>query len=132
MSGTTRLLHLAYRLGAAVDAAMVVPLLSPRVAGAMLGLDRFTPGPDYRYAAGLCAALMAGWTALLLWADRDPVARRGILLLTVCVVAGLAAAGIYALLAGLARPIYLAPIFIVQSGLVVLFLAAYRRARTLA
>jgi hypothetical protein len=63
-----------------------MPLLVPSVAGAMLGVDRFTPNADYRYVAGLCAALMAGWTALLIWADRDPVARRGILLLTVCPV----------------------------------------------
>ena len=35
-------------------------------------LDAFDPGADYRYAAGLCAALMAGWAALLVWADRTP------------------------------------------------------------
>ena len=37
------------------------------------------------------AALMFGWTALLLWADRAPVERRDVLLLTVFpVVVGLA------------------------------------------
>ncbi len=68
MNNPTRLLHLAYWTGAVVDAAMVVVLLVPGVAGAMLGIDGFAPGSDYRYAAGLCAALMAGWTALLVWA----------------------------------------------------------------
>jgi hypothetical protein len=132
-SQPTGLLHAAYRIGAVVDAAMVVPLLAPSVAGAMFGLDRFAPGPDYRYVAGLCAALMAGWTVLLIWADRCPVARRGVLLLTVCpVVVGLAAAGVYALQSGFVRPFYLAPIFAVQFGLIVLYLAAYRRATTLA
>jgi len=129
----TRLVHLAYRIGAVVDAAMVLPLLVPSVAGAMLGVDRFAPNAEYRYVAGLCAALMAGWTALLIWADRDPVARRGILLLTVCpVVLGLAAAGVYAMSSGLVRPLYIGPMFAVQLGIVVLFLSAYRRAGTLA
>lgn len=76
---------------------------------------------------------MAGWTALLIWADRDPVARRGVLLLTVCpVVLGMAAAGAYAVHSGLVRPIHIGPTFAVQVGLVVLFLGAYRRAAALA
>ncbi len=129
----SRLLHLAYWIGAVVDAATVLPLLIPSVAGAMLGVDRFAPNAEYRYVAGLCAALMAGWTAVLIWADRDPVARRGILLLTVCpVVLGLAAAGVYAMQSGLVRPVYIAPIFAVQFAVIVLFIAAYWRARTLA
>jgi hypothetical protein len=127
-----RLLHVAYWTGAAVDAVVVVVLLAPRVAGAMLGIGDFAPGADYRYVAGLCAALMAGWTALLVWADRDPVARRGVLLLTVCpVVLGLAAAGGYAIRSGLVRPVYLAPTFAMQLAIIVLFLAAYRRADAL-
>jgi hypothetical protein len=116
-----------------VDAAMVVPLLAPAVAAAMLGIDGFAPGADYRYVAGMCAALMAGWTVLLVWADRDPVARRGVLLVTVCpVVLGLAAVGGYAWRSGLVRAVYLAPIVVVQFGLCVLFLVAYRRAAAMA
>ena len=116
-----------------MDAAMVVPLLAPAVAAAMLGIDGFAPGADYRYVAGMCAALMAGWTVLLVWADRDPVARRGVLLVTVCpVVLGLAAAGGYAWQSGLVRALYLAPILVVQFGVCVLFLVAYRRAAAMA
>jgi hypothetical protein len=37
-------------------------------------------------AAGQSAALMLGWTFLLLWADRKPVERKSVLLLTVCPV----------------------------------------------
>ncbi len=129
----TRVVRLAYWIGALVDAVMVVPLLVPSVAGAMLGIDRFAPSADYRYAAGLGAALMAGWTALLIWADRDPVARRGVLLLTLCpVVVGMAAAGVYAIRSGLVRPLYIAPTFAVQLGIIALFLSAYRRAAALA
>jgi hypothetical protein len=130
---STRLLHLAYRTGAVLDAAMVVPLLVPAVAAAMLGIDGFAPGADYRYVAGMCAALMAGWTVLLVWADRDPVARRGVLLVTVCpVVLGLAAAGGYAWQSGLVCAPYLAPILVVQFSVCVLFLFAYRRAAAMA
>jgi hypothetical protein len=126
-------LHLAYWTGAVVDAVMVVPLLVPGVAAAMLGVNPFAPGADYRYVAELSAALMAGWAALLVWADREPVTRRGILLLTVCpVVLGLAAAGGHAMTSGLVRPVHMAPTLVVQLGIVVMFLAAYRRAGALA
>ncbi|GAA4296083.1 hypothetical protein [Mycobacterium paraffinicum] len=133
MAGRCDTLRFAYWAGAVADAVMVVPLLVPRVAAAMLGLHGFTPAPDYRYAAALCAALMAGWTALLLWAGRAPVDRRGVLLLTVCpVLVGLAAAGGYAISSGLVRVGFMAPILAIQLGLAVLFLSAHRRARFLA
>lgn len=133
MTESQGILRLAYLAGAVVDAAMVVPLLVPGVAAAMLGLHGFAPAPDYRYAAALCAALMAGWTALLVWASRAPVDRRGVLLLTVCpVLLGLVAAGGYAITSALVRIGYMVPILVVQLGLTVLFLSAYRRARALA
>jgi hypothetical protein len=133
VNSPNRVLHVACWTGAIVDAAMVVGLLTPAIAGAMLGIDRFSPGPDYRYAAGLCAALMAGWTALLVWADREPVQRRGVLLLTVCpVLIGLFAAGSYAVGSGLVRLAYLTPTLAFQIGASALFLAAYRRAWMLA
>ena len=40
-------------------------------------LKNFAPGADYRYAMGMGASLMLGWTALLIWADRKPIERRG-------------------------------------------------------
>lgn len=133
MPGRCGMLRLGYWAGAVLDAAMVVPLLVPRVAAAMLGLRGFAPAADYRYAAALCAALMAGWTALLVWGSLAPVDRRGILLLTVCpVLVGLAAAGGYAISSGLVHVGYMAPILVVQLGLAVLLLSAYRRARALA
>lgn len=133
MTENQGVLRVAYLAGAVVDAVMVVPLLVPGAAAAMLGLHGFAPAPDYRYAAALCAALMAGWTALLVWASRAPVDRRGVLLLTVFpVLAGLAAAGAYAIGSGLVRLAYMAPILVVQLGLTALFLSAYRRARVLA
>lgn len=68
----------------------------------MLGIRAFTPAPDFRDAAAIGAALMAGWTALLVWGVLRPVERRGVLLLAAFpVVLGLIAAGIYAVAGGL-------------------------------
>ena len=83
-------LRFAYWFGAILDGAMIVPLLVPSVASAMLGIDAFHPGPDYRYASSVGAALMGGWTTLLVWGGLRPVERRDVLLLTVVpVVVGL-------------------------------------------
>lgn len=116
----------AYWFGAIFDGAMVVPLLVPSVAGAMLGIARFSPGVDFRYASMVGAALMAGWTALLLWGVMRPVERRGVLLLTAApVVVGLIASGAYAVSAGLVALPYMMPIFISQATGVAVFTTAY-------
>ncbi len=131
MNDPSRLLRASYWIGAVVDAGALVPLLVPSAAAAMLGLHRFSPGPDYRYAAGMGAALMAGWTVLLVWAGRRPIERCGVLLLTVCpVLIGLIAAGGYAVASGLVRLPHLLPVFTVQVGIGVLFITAYLRATT--
>ena len=60
-------------------------------------LGRFGPKlrrqrTGFRYGTRSGAPLMAGWTALLLWADRDPLARKDVLPLTIVpVIAGLMA-----------------------------------------
>jgi hypothetical protein len=128
MNDPTRLLLVAYWFGAILDGAMVVPLLVPRIAAAMLGLVGFAPTPDFRYAAAVGAALMAGWTALLVWGALRPLDRRGILLLTACpVVVGLIAAGIYAVASGLVRLPLMVPMFAFQVGGCALFVTAYLR-----
>jgi len=48
---------------------------------------------------GMAAALMLAWTVLLIWGDRKPVERRGVLLLTVfplipCLFASVIYAGV--------------------------------------
>lgn len=118
-----------YWFGAALDAAMLVPLLWPDAAAAMLGLGAFTPTPAYLYATRLAAALMAGWTVLLLWGAREPVARRGLLVITaVPVVVGLAAAGVAASADGLVQPATVAPIWGLQALTLLVLTVGYRRA----
>jgi hypothetical protein len=122
------MLRVAYWTGAILDALTIVPMVSPPVGAAMFGLRDFHPGPDYRYAMGLAASLMLGWTCLLIWADRKPLARRGVLILTVVpVIAGLFASGVYAVASGMVELRYLLPMFVIQVLVSAFFLSAYIR-----
>ncbi len=78
-----RWLRISYWVGAVVDGLYVIPMLVPRWGGALLGVEDFNPGGEARYTLAVGAALMLGWTAVLLWADRKPLERRGVLLLTI-------------------------------------------------
>lgn len=77
------MLRFSYWTGAVLDALWVIPMLFPQVGGRLFGLKNFNPDGKFRYVSACGAALMLGWTALLLWADRKPVERRGVLLLTI-------------------------------------------------
>jgi hypothetical protein len=79
MDGAVCWLRISYRVGALVNALAGVQMRSPRLFAFGMGLDDFRPGPDTRYAMGMVAAFMFGWTALLLWADRRPIERRDVL-----------------------------------------------------
>ncbi|MDH3729084.1 MAG: hypothetical protein OER77_16255 [Myxococcales bacterium] len=121
-----RWLRASYWVGAIADAIAGVLMLFPQAGRAMYGTV-FEPGFDYRYAMGLGASLMLGWTVLLLWADRRPVERRGILLITVFVIFGLALAGAYAVNSGLIALPRMVPTWVFQAFLVVLFSYSYFR-----
>ena len=93
MTSKTKMLTMqtAYWLGVIVDALWTLALVSPSLFGLLTGRPGFDPDLPLRLAMGIGASLMAGWTLLLAWASRDPVERRGVLLLTACpVISGLA------------------------------------------
>jgi hypothetical protein len=71
MESRVRWLRIAYWVGAVLDAVAAVYLWIVVLAGGY--------NPDFAWAA----ILMTGWTALLIWADRRPLARKGVLPLTV-------------------------------------------------
>jgi hypothetical protein len=126
MSNKMKFLKAVYWIGALVDTFMLIPMLSPEIGGAMFGIPHFQPGPDYRYAMGIGASLMAGWTALLVWGHLEPIARRSVLLLTtIPVVIGMVCANIYAVASGLIPFERAVPIFVLQAILAALFIAAY-------
>lgn len=122
-----------YWAAAAVDGFVALGMLYPRLLQASLGIATIPANPDVRYALSTAAALMFGWTALLIWASVEPVARRGVLFLTaVPVIAGLALSTLlgvrlsYIPLHGALR------VWLLQSVLLAGIAAAYRAASNLA
>jgi hypothetical protein len=73
---------------------------------------------------------MLSWTVLLLWADRRPMERRGVLLLTVFpALVCLAITGIVSVASKANSLGNMLPVFIMQTALAVLFLTSYVLAR---
>jgi hypothetical protein len=125
MNAGVRWLRISYWVGAIVDAVAAAQMLYPPLFAFGMRLTPFVPGDDYRYAMGMGASLMLGWTALLLWADRKPVERRGVLLLTSAVVAALAANEVQAVRAGFLPFAPVVAVWILQACLATLFLGSY-------
>jgi hypothetical protein len=125
-----RWLRISYWAGAILDAAAAVSMLSPDVFAAINGLPDFHPGVEYRFAMGMGASLMVGWTVLLLWADRKPLERKGVLLITLLpVVAGLALNEVIAVRAGFLPVLMTIPVWVAQALITGLFLFSYLNAR---
>ncbi len=115
-------LRTSYWAGAVADAVTGVLILIPSRMGES----------EFRLPMGLAAALMFGWTVLLIWADRKPVERKGILLITVFpVICGLLASFVWAGAAGLIPAARIIPASAVCVGLIVLMLCSYANARSL-
>jgi len=130
MTEAIRWLRISYWAGAVVDAVAAAQMLWPPLFRLGMGLPGFAPGVEYQYAMGMGASLMVGWTALLVWADRRPMERKGVLPLTVFpVIAGLAANQARGVLSGFLPAPAVLPIWALQCGLGVLFLWSYWRAR---
>jgi hypothetical protein len=126
MKNKTILLRICYWLGAILDGIMVIPMLFPRVGGAMFGIGNFNPGNEYRYAMMIGASLMLGWTILLIWADRKPLERKGVILITtIPVVIGMVLAGIFAVGVEMVKAERMIPTWILQTILLVLFPYSY-------
>ena len=124
-------LRVSYWVGAIFDALVIVPMLSSKVASVTLGIPNFNPGNDYRYAIYVAASLMLGWVFLLIWADRKPVERRGVLLLTIFpVLTGLVISGVYAVTSNLIPINMMLPTWIMQGILALLFGFSYLNANS--
>lgn len=129
-----RWLRRSYRAGALVDTVAAVGMAVPSLYGPTLRFDRHfrRDRPEFGYAMRTGAPLMAGWTVLLLWADRKPLERRGVLPMSIVpVLAGLMANDTHAVRAGHLSAMSVAPVRLIQAGLVTLLgysLALARRA----
>ncbi len=130
MTAAVRWLRISYWIGAVVDALAAVQMLWPSLFKLAMRPPGFAPGVEYRYAMGMGASLMIGWTALLVWADRKPMERKGVLPLTVLpVIAGLAANEARGVLEGFLPAVAVLPIWALQGALGALFLWSWWRAR---
>ena len=124
-----RWLRVSYWAGAILDGLAALTMLFPTLFALTNGLQDFHPGVEYRFAMGMGASLMVGWTALLIWADRRPLERKGVLLITLFpVVLGLVVNETLAVHAGFLTVTATAPVWVVQALLSMLFLFSYRNA----
>jgi hypothetical protein len=94
------------------------------------GLTTYTSSAELDFGLVIASALMWGWTVLLIWADRKPLERKGVLLLTVFpMFFGLVANNVYAAASGLIAVQAVLPILVIQCILSALFLFSYFNAR---
>jgi len=120
MESAVRWLRVSFIAGAVADALAGILMLIPSRMGET----------DFRYAMGMGAALMFGWTALLLWGYRKPMERKGILLLTIFpVIAGLFVTGIWAVSSGFFPVTKIIPTSLLQIALICLFGYSYLKAK---
>ncbi len=123
------LLRIAYWWGIAADAAMVILYLFPRLFLQAMNVN-LQPDAGFNYGLVNGAPVMMGWTLLLFWADRKPVERKVILLLTLPIVAGSVLVEVYGVLTGLTTLSAMLPIFISQACMSILFIFSYLNAGT--
>ncbi len=121
-------IRFVYWLGALADAASTLAMLLP---GTMLSFPPVDLSAATRSAFAAGAALMLGWTCLLLWASAEPVARRGILLITmVPVIPGIAVSMFYGYRHGCMPLATTLPMWFGQAVIFLLMGIAYRVARS--
>ena len=75
-------IKLPYWLGIIADALWAVALFYPGVFGMLTGQNDFNPDLQIRLIMDIGGILMTGWTLLLLWAVRQPLERRTVILIT--------------------------------------------------
>ena len=87
----TLLLRISFYVGAVTDGLAVITMVFPSIGSALFGGNSSrSNNAEYRFAMGIGASLMAGWTLLLIWGSIDPIGRRDILILTLIpVIAGI-------------------------------------------
>ncbi|ABQ26613.1 hypothetical protein [Geotalea uraniireducens] len=76
------LLITSYWIGIVADVVASLLLFSPTVANSVLQPLPFEISPVYLYVSRVAGALMLGWTVLLFWAQKKPIERADILLIT--------------------------------------------------
>lgn len=126
------LLRISFWTGAVVDGLVGISMLFPSFWNTFNRLNSLDSTYVLNYALWFGAPLMLGWTVLLLWADRKPLERKVILIITVFpVILGLMANNIFAMTSHLVNFENIAPKLAIQVILVVLFLFSYLNVRNI-
>jgi drug/metabolite transporter (DMT)-like permease len=129
MKRSTTWLRISYWVGAVADGIVAAVMFAQAILALPSPLTRYLPETPYRYAMGLAGSLMLGWTILLLWADRRPVERRGILIITIVVILGLMGSSVFSLSAGFMPARSVVPLLAFQIALIALFSASHALSR---
>ena len=119
----SQLLRVGFATGAIIDALAIWPMVIPALGKVLWGIEDVSGA--YRFAMGYGAALMLGWTVLLIWAYRRPVERRLIAALTILVIVGFVATEIVSVLSGWMVLWRMIPTWILQGILITLFGIGY-------
>ncbi|MFH1188973.1 MAG: hypothetical protein V1652_03985 [bacterium] len=115
-----------YYIGAVADLIATIPLVFPKAAQVMFGINTLNVGNDYLYVSRIGASLMIGWTVLLIWGSLKPIERKGILFLTIFpVVLCLFIASICAVTSGFITVKSMMPLWIFYAILIPLYGSAY-------
>lgn len=83
------LIKLPYWLGVGADALWALAMFFPALFAFLTGNPQFQLEIQVRTIMAMGGTLFTGWTILLIWAVREPVERRFVILLTAFVVFGL-------------------------------------------
>lgn len=126
------ILKIAFWIGAITDALAAIVMAFPDLRVYVFGGDKLELAPDYRYSLGMGAALMAGWTILLIWGSLKPLDRKGILVITVFpVILGIVIAQVYAVSSGYIETGKMIPVWIHLTVISSFFLFAYYKAKNI-
>ena len=119
----SKLLRVGFATGAIIDALAIWPMLIPALGKLLWGIEGVSG--SYRFAMGYGAALMLGWTGLLIWAYQRPVERRLIAALTILVICGFVVTELVSVLSGWMVLWRMIPTWILQGILITLFGIGY-------
>lgn len=117
-----RWLRISYWTGAVTATLAALQMFVPWIFAAIYRQPGPQPLLQLRYEMGMRIPVMLGWTVLLLWANRDPFERRGVLLITIVpVIAGLVINESWPVLSGLVALEATLPVWGLQVILILLF-----------